>query len=152
MTNKIICALSGSGKRTLSNNDNRYFYLDEYNYKVSVSASGKLIYSALYPYNYMQDVFKLIKKDQILLLSAEHLILNYLNELSLDFVLIYPNNELKLDYIERLSKVRDTQYVVNFYNNWSKTLKSIEFYKKLATSSIELNKGQYLQNIVEGIV
>jgi hypothetical protein len=136
--NTIICAaFCGTGKSYLCNNfSESYKEIEDWEYR-----------NGDFPNNYIQDVIKMIGRTQYLFISTEPLILKELNKLNVDVKLIYPENKLRNEYLDRFIE-RDSPHdfigaIMKYWNVWINELKEQNY-----CEHIILKSGQYLQDVI----
>lgn len=132
----VYAAFCGTGKSYLCNNfPDNYMEVECWEYR-----------NGDFPNNYIKDVINAIGKTKYLFISTDPIILKELNKLGIEIHLIYPQNELRDDYLDRYI-ARDSPYefigsVMKYWDKWLDELKDQNYCKHTI-----LKKGEYLQNI-----
>lgn len=137
MKNKtyIIAGFPGVGKSWLKN---------KLGDEVSDSDSSKFPKDE-FPQNYINHIKSLIGNKKIILVSTHKEVLNELEKENLDYILVYPNRELKDEYIKRYKERGSPEQFLNLLNNkWDSFINDME--KANPKKRIVLNKGEFLKD------
>lgn len=138
MKTEIISAFCGTGKSYLCNNfPNDYKEVECWEYRTGD-----------FPNNYIKDVISLIDNTKYIFISTDPVILRALNELNIKFHLVYPDNTLRNEYLDRYIE-RDNPYdfigtIMKNWNIWINELKDIKF-----CNHTVLKSGEYLNDIIK---
>ncbi len=137
---KIYSAFCGVGKSYLCDNfPEKYKELECWMYR-----------DGDFPNNYIQDVLSMIGKTEYLFISTNPVILRSLNELGfgLDIKLIYPDNKLRNEYLDRyLNRDSSINFIGNVMKNWNTWIDELKDQKYC--DHIVLKEGEYLQDVIK---
>lgn len=100
-----------------------------------------------FPNNYVEDIIGMIGKVKYLFISTDPIVLKELNKLGIEIQLVYPENNLRNEYLDRFID-RDSPYdfigtLMKNWNIWINELKEQTYCKQ----SI-LKSGEYLKDIL----
>lgn len=139
---KIISAFSGTGKTFLSN-----IKSDKIIYDLGCSRFN--IYDKPnFPQNYVKEIKNMIGKVDILLISTHKEVRDALLENNIDFTLVFPDEDLKEEYISRYKGRTTLQRVIDKVNeNWD--IWQFEMRTQPGCDKIILQSGQYLSDIIK---
>jgi len=101
-----------------------------------------------FPYNYVNEILRLIcnHKYDIILISSHKEVRYELWKNGLFYTLIYPNINLKLEYIDKYQKRGSSiDFIDKINNNWDKYIN--DCMHEIGCLRIELNSNQYLSDI-----
>ena len=122
-----------------------YFY-NHSELKVLDSDSSKFDKS-FFPKNYIDHIKANLGKVDIILISSHEVVRDALVEDGLDFTLVYPNIDLKQEFIERYKQRGSSESFIKLVsdncNEWITQLQNQNGCKK-----IELSTGQYLSDVI----
>ena len=120
----ILCAaFCGTGKSYLCNNfPGKYKEIEDWEYR-----------QGDFPNNYIKDVLDMFGKSRYLFISTDPIILKELNKLNIDILLIYPENKLRNEYLDRFIE-RDSPYdfigtMMKHWDIWIDQLKEQNYCK-----------------------
>ena len=133
---KVYAAFCGTGKSYLCNNFPSCSEIEDWEYR-----------RGDFPDNYVQDVLNRIDNTKYLFISTDIEILKELNKRSIKIELVYPENGLRNEYLDRFLD-RDSPYdfigaIMKNWNIWINELKKQKYCKHTV-----LQKGEYLQDIL----
>ena len=133
---KLCAAWCGTGKTFLCNQT-----------KVSAIEIGYWEYKDGRQKEYLNDVKEQIGKVDYILLSTEPEGLEILKEEGFDITLVYPENELRNEYLDRYID-RDSPYefigtFMKHWDIWLNELKDLNYCKHII-----LRNGEYLQDVI----
>ena len=137
MKTKIISAWCGTGKTYICSQENtNSIELEFWKYK------DKGLFK-----KYIEDVKYQIGKVDYIFISTEPDGLKLLDDEGIDIVLVYPQNMLRNEYLDRYIN-RDSPYdfigtFMKHWNIWLNELKTQDFCKHII-----LKKGEYLQDVL----
>ena len=157
----VISAFPACGKSYCYNN-----YQDEFSMLDSDSSDFSWIKDAKgentkvrnpeFPNNYMEHIKRNIGSVDIIFVSSHEAVRKALSENNIDTVIVYPNKNLKKEWIRRFeNRGNDKEFIDFISNNWDNFINDIEnednkFYKyelKKNDSYIDLEFLQNLHNI-----
>lgn len=134
----LISAFPGIGKT--------YFYQNAHKKKVLDSDSSKFDKSK-FPDNYIQHIKKNIDKVDIILISSHDMVREALVNEGLEFILVFPDYNLKEEYIKRFKKRGSTEEFIKLVSkNWHSWIKQL--YGQKGCKHIILKSGQYLSDVL----
>ncbi len=151
----FIYAFTATGKSTLAKKYKNiidmesvdYKYLNEKRNNEERKSSSDRILNPQWPQNYFEALEKVKDKYDYILISDD-ICDSYLQKNNYEYWQIYPNINLKQDYLNRCKKRGNNKIFISNLNknwdNWCKQCKS----DKNATKHIELQKGQYLEDVL----
>lgn len=133
----IIAGFPGVGKSWLKN---------KYGNNISDSDSSKFSKDN-FPQNYIDHIKSLIGNKIVILVSTHKDVLNKLEEEGIEYSLVYPNRDLKQEYLERYKQRGSPEGFINLLDNkWD------EFHNDLEQTNpdkrIILKQGEYLKDIL----
>jgi hypothetical protein len=133
----IIAGFPGVGKSWLKN---------KYGDKISDSDSSQFPKDE-FPQNYINHIKSLIGNKIVILVSTHKEVLQELENNNIDYILVYPNRELKDEYLERYKQRGSPEGFINLLNNkWDEFHNDLENTKPF--KKIVLNKGEFLKDIL----
>jgi len=142
---KVISAFPGIGKT---------YFVQNSNLRVADSDSSKFswLYKGVrhpdFPWNYMEHIKELMGTIDIILVSSHRVVREALVENNIDFVLIFPERNLKAEYIERFKlRGNDMAFIDMISDNWDTFIDEMQNQK--GCKIIELHSGQFLSQIIE---
>lgn len=136
---KVISAFPGCGKSHFFRNSDLV---------VSDSDSSKFDKSD-FPNNYIQHIKDKLNDNEteIIFISSHKEVREALRDNGIEFMLIYPNINLKESYINRYKERGSDDNFINFLsNNWDNFINEIkeeDYYTK-----VELSEGKYISDII----
>lgn len=135
----ILCAaFCGTGKSYLSNNRVGYYReIECWGYR-----------EGNFPDNYIQEIFNALGKTKFLFISTDPIVLKKLNYLGIKILLVYPENKLRNEYLDRYLG-RDDAYdfigtIMKNWNIWIDELKEQNY-----CNHIILKSGEYLYDHIK---
>lgn len=154
----FIYSFTATGKSTLSKKYKNvidmestiYKYLGEEKENETLKGTERII-NKDWPNNYFKELKKVKDKYDYILIS-DVICDDFLHENNYEYWWVYPNINLKEEYLKRCKKRgnNDTflEYLSNDWNNWCNLCKN----DKYATKHIELQTGEYLEDVLEGLI
>ena len=135
---QICAAFCGVGKSYLCDNfSEKYKELECWKYR-----------DGDFPNNYIQDVVSMIGKTEYLFISTDPVILRGLNELGFNIKLIYPDNKLRNEYLDRyLNRDSSIDFIGTVMKNWNTWIDELKDQKYC--EHIVLKEGEYLQDVIK---
>jgi hypothetical protein len=134
----IISAFPGCGKSHLFRNKGDKQILD--------SDSSKFDKSH-FPQNYIEHIKSNIGEADMILVSSHKEVRDALVDNAIEFTLVYPNKDIKDEYIQRyVDRGNEEKFVNLLKNNWSNWIPELE--QQSGCKKIELNSGQYLSDVL----
>lgn len=101
-----------------------------------------------FPHNYIQHIKDNIGKVDYILVSSHNIVRNALRENNIEFSLVYPDINLKNEYLERYKlRGNDEKFISFIDSNWNNFIVDIE--KETFPKLIKLKHGQFLSSILE---
>lgn len=138
METTVVCAaFCGTGKTYICNQDNISAIEIEY-WKYKDKGLQE---------EYIKDITNQIGKVDYILISTEPEGLKLLHTMGFDIILVYPENELRSEYLDRYVE-RDSPYdfigaFMKYWNTWIDELKEQTYCKHIV-----LNSGVYLYDVL----
>ena len=141
MKTKIISAFCGTGKTYLCENSNK---------KIIEFECWKYDKGA-FPNNCVADVKSKIGEVDIIFISTNPLVLNALTKIGIKIILIYPELNLKNEYMNRYrnrDSLNDFMLMLSkYWDNWL-----IEIRENKDCQHIRLKTGEYVANVLPEFV
>jgi len=134
----IISAFPGCGKSHLFRNKGDKQILD--------SDSSKFDKSK-FPQNYIDHIKSNIGLADMILVSSHKEVRDALVDNGIEFTLVYPNKDIKDEYIQRyIDRGNEEKFVELLKKNWNIWIPELE--QQNGCEKIELSSGQYLSDVV----
>lgn len=162
----VICAFPGTGKSTISNDAEKYglirahvHYDDRDGVSIDLLKSDKpavfdsdssIFPKENFPQNYIEHIKYILswKEDCVVMVSSHDNVREALREAGIDYILVYPQRELKGDYLERyVSRGSPEAFVTMMDNKWNDFIDSCE--ADPSTSKRVLSEGEFLVDKIE---
>jgi len=144
----VISAFPGCGKSHFFRENKDKIILDSDSSLFSWVEKG--VRNPDFPNNYITHIKKNIGKADIILVSSHKVVRDALVENGIDFILVYPSRSIKNSYIQRyIDRGSDENFIKLLINKWDEFLDELENQKHCR--KIELQKGQYLSDVIENI-
>lgn len=100
-----------------------------------------------FPQNYIDHIKSNLGKVDIILVSSHEDVRNALVEEGLEFTLVYPNMDLKNEYIERyIQRKSPYNFIKLITDNWGNWITQLQNQK--GCKKVELTSGQYLSDVL----
>jgi phosphopantetheine adenylyltransferase len=148
MKTNIIAAFPGTGKSYLVRNnklDRKVVDLDSNAYTQGHDSHGNVA-SKAFPGNYIQAIKKQIDRTDVLLISIHSEVLDALRKEQIKFTVVYPETELKSEYINRFQQRQDPSEFIELFNkNWQAILERLQNQK--GCKHVVLSSGQHLADL-----
>ena len=133
----LISAFPGTGKSHFFKNSDL---------KVLDSDSSKFDKSN-FPTNYISHIKENLGKADIILISSHLDVRNALVENRLNFTLVYPDKNLKEEYLERYkNRGSDEKFIKLLNDNWNNWISELE--EQTGCNHIILKSGQYISDVL----
>ena len=151
----IVSAFAGVGKTTLAKKYMKdVIDLESGNFKwigngntEATKGDNKRTQNPRYPINYLEAIKEANSKYKVVLISQHEVIRKCLDAVKLDYIIAYPDIQLKDEYIERYRHRGNNENFINLisreWNNWISALNDIEGHNKIV-----LKSGQFLEDYV----
>jgi hypothetical protein len=134
----IISAFPGCGKSHLFRNKGEKNILD---------SDSSTFDKSNFPQNYIEHIKSNIGIADLILVSSHKEVRDALVENGIDFTLVYPNRQIKDEYIKRyIDRGNNENFVNLLQNNWDNWMNELD--EQTGCEKIELNSGQYLSDVV----
>ena len=99
-----------------------------------------------FPSNYIEHIKSLIGKKPIILTSTHKEVLDGLESENIDYILVYPQKELKEEYLERYKERGSPEGFIKLLDSkWDEFMSDLE--NTYPKKRIILKEGQYLKDI-----
>lgn len=137
---KLVSAFPGTGKS----------YLFNYSDKIVLDSDSSKFDKKDFPQNYIKHIKENIGKANIICISSHKEIRDALVKNGLWFTLVYPDKNLKEEYIQRFKDRGDKESFINLiYNNWDEWLMQLRNQDNCI--HIRLGIGEYISDIIEDL-
>jgi len=137
----IISAFPATGKSYLFQNTKQGSILDSDSSKFSWISSG--VRHPDFPQNYINHIKDNIGNVNLILVSSHKIVREALVNNNIVFTLVYPDNSLKEEYINRYIKRKNDQNFINILDkNWNNFLEDMQ--NQTHCRHLILNSGEYL--------
>lgn len=134
----VVSAFPGCGKSHMFRNKGNKIILD--------SDSSKFDKSK-FPENYIKHIKSNIGKADIIMVSSHKEVREALVDNKIDFTLVYPNKDIKEDYIKRYKERGNDNNFINLLNSkWDDWM--VELDEQTGCKKIQLKSGQYLSDVI----
>jgi hypothetical protein len=134
----VISAFPGCGKSHLFRNKGDKHILD--------SDSSKFDKSQ-FPQNYIDHIKSNIGQADMILVSSHKEVRDAMVDNGIEFTLVYPNREIKDEYIQRyIDRGNNESFVNLLQNNWDNWMNELD--DQSGCEKIKLSSGQYLSDVV----
>lgn len=138
----IISAFPGTGKT--------YYYKNTRKVIVMDSDSSKWPKEG-FPENYIKHIKENINSVDVIFVSTHKEVRDAMSRKGLEFMLVYPNRDLRDEYMMRyLDRGSDVAFVKLLYINWNKWLDELE--DQLCACHWHLQRGEYISHIMSDIL
>lgn len=144
---EIISAFPATGKTHYKQNSNLNV-LDSDSSKFSWIKKG--VRHPDFPQNYIDHIKKNIDKVDIILVSSHKIVRDALVNNNINFTLVFPERNLKEEYIKRFkNRGNDQEFINMLEHNWDSFIDEMENQKKC--KSIKLKFGEFLSDFLKKI-
>jgi hypothetical protein len=100
-----------------------------------------------FPQNYIDHIKSNIGEADMILVSSHKEVRDALVDNGIEFTLVYPNKNIKDEYIQRyIDRGNEDKFVELLKNNWDIWIPELE--KQQGCEKIELNSGEYLSDVL----
>ncbi|MES2971504.1 MAG: hypothetical protein V4702_04230 [Patescibacteria group bacterium] len=148
---KIVSAFPGCGKSFLTENyDSTSPVLDSDSsgYSWLHQDDGTKVRNPDFPRNYLDHIQSNIGEAAIILVSSHAEVREALAEEGIDYTLVYPETELKQDYLERFQRRGSPAAFVDLLDRkWDEFIGDLEC--DATPRKVVLGQGQYLSDVVD---
>ncbi len=135
----VISAFPGCGKSHLFRNKGDMKILD---------SDSSTFDKSQFPQNYIEHIKSNIGDADIILVSSHKEVRDALVDKGINFTLVYPNMDIKDEYIQRyIDRGNDGKFVDLLKQNWENWIGELE--QQTGCEKIKLDRGQYLSDVVE---
>lgn len=101
-----------------------------------------------FPNNYINHIKDNLGKVDIIMVSSHDVVREALKENNIDYLLFYPDRELKEEYIERYkSRGNDDSFIKMIDSNWDKFIDEIE--NENFPILVKLETGEYIKSVID---
>lgn len=147
-TGKSTCAKKY--KNVIDMESTKYKYLDQNAEDESAKSTKSRTLNPAWPKNYF-DALKEVKDKYDYILIADEICNSFLLENKLEYWWVYPNLELKREYLNRCKNRGNNRKFIKFYKknwkNWYFLCKN----DKNASKHIELKHGEFLESVLPNL-
>ena len=141
---KVIAGFPGVGKSYIAKENTELLVLDSDSSDFSWLEPG--VRNPDFPKNYVKHIKDNIGIADIIMVSTHTVVREALKDANIEYTLVYPKADLKLEYIKRYIKRESpdafTRYIAVNWNDFIKELEEDDF------PTIELRAGEYLKDII----
>ena len=100
-----------------------------------------------FPKNYIDHIKANLGKVDIILISSHEVVRDALVKEGLHFTLVYPNIDLKQEFIERYKQRGSNESFIKLVSdNWTEWIEQLQ--NQNGCKKIELSTGQYLKDVI----
>lgn len=144
MNTKIISGFPGIGKSYLFNNNNGLIILDSDSSQFSWLEKG--VRNPDFPQNYIEHIKSNIGKVDMILVSSHKQVRDALKDNGIKYILVYPADRLKREYLERfIDRGNESSFIGFMFDNWDSFIDEIK--EELFPTKLRLWNGEYLSDI-----
>lgn len=134
----VVSAFPGCGKSHLFRNKGEKKILD---------SDSSTFDKSQFPDNYITHIKSNLGNVDIILVSSHKVVRDALEKEGIDFTLVYPNREIKDEYIQRyVDRGNDEKFVELLKSNWNNWMDELE--SQTGCNKVELKEGEYLSDII----
>jgi hypothetical protein len=134
----VVSAFPGCGKSHLFRNKGEKKILD---------SDSSTFDKSQFPDNYITHIKSNLGNVDIILVSSHKVVRDALEKEGIDFTLVYPNREIKDEYIQRyVDRGNDDKFVELLKSNWNNWMDELE--NQTGCNKVELKEGEYLSDII----
>ena len=138
----VLSAFPGCGKSHLFRNKGDKKILD---------SDSSTFDKSQFPENYIKHIKSNVGDVDIILVSSHKEVRDALQNEGINFTLVYPKRDIKDEYIQRyIDRGNDGKFVELLKNNWDNWMTELEEQK--GCNKVELNKGEYLSDIITKLI
>jgi hypothetical protein len=134
----VISAFPGCGKSHYFRNNSDKIVLD---------SDSSTFDKSDFPRNYIQHIKENIGKVDIIMVSSHKEVRDELVKNGIEFTLVYPESNIKEDYIQRyVDRGSPESFIKLLNNNWENWISELE--EQTGCDKVKLKKGQYLSDVI----
>ncbi len=134
----VISAFPGCGKSHYFRNNSDKIVLD---------SDSSTFDKSDFPRNYIQHIKENIGKVDIIMVSSHKEVRDELVKNGIEFTLVYPESNIKEDYIQRyIDRGSPESFIKLLNNNWENWISELE--EQTGCDKVKLKKGQYLSDVI----
>jgi hypothetical protein len=134
----VISAFPGCGKSHYFRNNSDKIVLD---------SDSSTFDKSDFPRNYIQHIKENIGKVDIIMVSSHKEVRDELVKNGIEFTLVYPESNIKEDYIQRyIDRGSPESFIKLLNNNWKNWISELE--EQTGCDKVKLKKGQYLSDVI----
>jgi len=138
-TTLVVSAFPGCGKSHLFRNKGEMKILD---------SDSSTFDKSQFPQNYIEHIKGNLGDADIILVSSHKEVRDALVDDGIKFTLVYPNNDIKDEYIQRyIDRGNDGKFVDLLRQNWDNWIGELE--EQSGCEKIKLDRGQYLSDVIK---
>ena len=153
----FIYAFSATGKSTVAKKYSNVIDMESTKYKYEdcieddeSAKSTDRIFNKDWPDNYFKALDE-VKSSYDYILISDEICDDYLKVNNYEYWWVYPNRELKDEYMDRCRARGNNEEFIYWYSKlWDKWIDKCENDKN-ATKHIKLNKNEYLEDVLPGL-
>lgn len=134
----VISAFPGCGKSHYFRNNSDKIVLD---------SDSSTFDKSDFPRNYIQHIKSNLGMADIIMVSSHKEVRDALVENEIEFTLVYPESDIKEDYIQRyIDRGSPESFIKLLNNNWENWISELE--EQTGCDKVKLKKGQYLSDVI----
>jgi hypothetical protein len=137
-TTLVVSAFPGCGKSHLFRNKGERKILD---------SDSSTFDKANFPQNYIEHIKSNLGNVDLILVSSHKEVREALVDNGIEFTLVYPDNNIKEEYIKRyVDRGNNDKFVELLTNNWNNWINELD--NQTGCEKIKLNTGEFLSDVI----
>lgn len=149
MQTKVIAAFPGTGKTHYFQNHSNCLDSDSSDYSWIKDLEGKNTKERNpdFPNNYIKHIEDNLEKVEFIFVSSHDVVRDALVASGIEFTFIYPNIDLKDEYLERFKQRGSPEGFINLLDkNWNDWIDTCKFQSNC--KHIELESNQFISDVI----
>ncbi len=137
-TTLVVSAFPGCGKSHLFRNKGERKILD---------SDSSTFDKSNFPQNYIEHIKSNLGNVDLILVSSHKEVREALVDNGIEFTLVYPDNNIKEEYIKRyIDRGNNDRFVELLTNNWNNWIDELD--NQTGCEKIKLNTGEFLSDVI----
>jgi hypothetical protein len=137
-TTLVVSAFPGCGKSHLFRNKGERKILD---------SDSSTFDKSNFPQNYIEHIKSNLGNVDLILVSSHKEVREALVDNGIEFTLVYPDNNIKEEYIKRyVDRGNNDKFVELLTNNWNNWINELD--NQTGCEKIKLNTGEFLSDVI----
>lgn len=137
-TTLVVSAFPGCGKSHLFRNKGESKILD---------SDSSTFDKSNFPQNYIEHIKSNLGNVDLILVSSHKEVREALVDNGIEFTLVYPDNNIKEEYIKRyIDRGNNDKFVELLTNNWNNWIDELD--NQTGCEKIKLNTGEFLSDVI----